>query len=156
MGSGRPPIDFLDIRILASLDERRFHSAYSIVESLCVSHSTILSYLRESPGMKIFHLRWIPHELTISLRQIWMETCRDLLPILKAHKKNIFQRFVTGDENWFPLEFHCSLKWSTSRDDVPRKVEQQIGTNKSILTLIWGIDGFRVVDLMTEQHTVLP
>jgi hypothetical protein len=50
----RPPVDCLDIRILALLDEQPFRSAYSITEALCVSHSTILSHLRESLGMKIF------------------------------------------------------------------------------------------------------
>jgi hypothetical protein len=71
--------------------------------------------------MKIFHLYWIPHELTTSLRQIRMETCRELLPILKAHEKNTFQRFVTGNEHWFTFEFHRSRKWSILRDDVPQK-----------------------------------
>jgi hypothetical protein len=60
--SGGPPIDFLDIRILALPDERPFHLAYSIAESLYVSHSTILSHLRKSLRLKRFHLRWIPHE----------------------------------------------------------------------------------------------
>jgi hypothetical protein len=53
--SGRPPIDFLDIRILALLDEQPFHSACSIPEVLGISHSTIFSHLPESLGMKIFH-----------------------------------------------------------------------------------------------------
>jgi hypothetical protein len=53
--SGRLPIDFLDIRILALLDEQPFHSAYSISEALCVSYSTNWSYLQESLSMKIFH-----------------------------------------------------------------------------------------------------
>jgi DNA-binding MarR family transcriptional regulator len=103
--SGRPPIDFRDIRILALLDEQPFHSAYSIAEALGVSHSTILSHLRELVGMKSFHLRWIPHELTTSLRQIWMEICRDSSPILKAHQKNTFQRSVTGDESCLTWNF---------------------------------------------------
>jgi DNA-binding transcriptional ArsR family regulator len=57
--SGRPPIDFLDIRILVLLNQQPFHSAYSIAEALGVSHSTVLSHLRESLGLKNFHLRWI-------------------------------------------------------------------------------------------------
>jgi hypothetical protein len=60
--------------------------------------------------MKNFRLHWIPHELTTSLRQTRMETCRELLPILKAHKKNKFQIFVTRDENWLALEFYHSTK----------------------------------------------
>jgi DNA-binding transcriptional ArsR family regulator len=52
--SGRPPINFFDIRILALLEEQPLHSAYSVAEALGVSHSTLLSHLRESLGMKIF------------------------------------------------------------------------------------------------------
>jgi hypothetical protein len=69
-----------------------------------------------------------------------------LLPTLKAHKKNQFQRFVIKDQGWFPLEFHHSTKWSESRDDVTQKVKQKI-----ILTVIRGINGSRAVDLMTEH-----
>jgi hypothetical protein len=65
--SGRPLINFFDSRILALLDEQPLHSAYSIAEALGSSHSTILSHLRESLGMKTFHLHWIPRELTTSL-----------------------------------------------------------------------------------------
>jgi hypothetical protein len=82
-----------------------------------------------------------------------METCGALLNILEAHEKNKFQRFVTRDESWFALKFHHSRKWNGSRDDVSQKVKQQIGTQKFMLTVIWGIDGFHVVDLMTEQHS---
>jgi hypothetical protein len=51
---GRPPIDFLDIGMLALLDEQPFHSAYLIDKALSVSRSTTLSHLRESLGMKNF------------------------------------------------------------------------------------------------------
>jgi hypothetical protein len=69
------------------LDEQPFHSAHSIAEALRVSHSTILGHLRESLCMKIFYLRWIPEELTTSLRQILIEICPELSPILKDHEK---------------------------------------------------------------------
>jgi hypothetical protein len=79
-----------------------------------------------------------------------METCRELLPILKAHEKNKSQKFVTGDESLFIWKFRHSPKWSVSRDNVPQKMKQQTGAQKFMLTAIWGIDGFHVVDLMTE------
>jgi hypothetical protein len=97
--SGGSPIAFLDIRIQVLLDEQPFHSASSIAQALCVSPSIILNHLRESLGVKNCHLHWIPHELTTSLRQIRMETYRELLPILKGHEKNKLQRFVTWDES---------------------------------------------------------
>jgi hypothetical protein len=96
MGASRRPIDFLNIRILALLDEQSFHWAYSIAEALGVSHSMTLSHLRESLGMKNFHLCWISHELAASLRQIRMEPCRELLPILNAQVQINFKDLSPG------------------------------------------------------------
>jgi hypothetical protein len=48
---GRPSIDFLDIRILALLDEQPFHSAYSIAELLCVSPAANNSSIAKSAGL---------------------------------------------------------------------------------------------------------
>jgi hypothetical protein len=58
---------------------------------------------------------------------IRIETCRELLPLLKAHEENKFQRYMTWDESQFILEFHHSMKWSVLRDDILQKVKQQIG-----------------------------
>jgi hypothetical protein len=38
-----------------------------------------------------------------------------------------------------------------SRNDITPKAKQQITIQKFMLTVIWGIDGFHVVHLMTEQ-----
>jgi hypothetical protein len=115
------------------LDEQPFHSVYSVAEALSVSHLAILSHLWGTLDMKIFHLRWIPHELATNLRQIRVETCQELLSVLKAHEKQEFQRFVTEDDSWFTLEFHHSMKWSVSREDIPQKTNQQVGTQKLML-----------------------
>jgi hypothetical protein len=50
---GRTAIDFLENRILALRDEKRFHSAHSTADTLGSSHSTRLNHLRESLGTKI-------------------------------------------------------------------------------------------------------
>jgi hypothetical protein len=73
--SGRPPIDFLDIQILSSIEKQPFHSAYSLAEILDVSHTTILNHLRNSLGMKLFHLCWIPNLLTEQLRASRTQKC---------------------------------------------------------------------------------
>jgi hypothetical protein len=49
--SERPPIDFLDIQILSSLEKQAFHSADSLAEILDVSHTTTLNHLRDSLGL---------------------------------------------------------------------------------------------------------
>jgi hypothetical protein len=51
-----------------------------------------------------------------------MKTRRELLTILDAREKSKSQRFVTGEESWFTLEFHYSTKWNAFRDDSPSKV----------------------------------
>jgi hypothetical protein len=58
-----------------------------------------------------------------------------LLLILKTYEKNAFERFVTGDENCFALEFHDLAKWSGSPDDVSQRVRQPIGTQKVTSTV---------------------
>jgi hypothetical protein len=42
--SGRPPIDFLDIKILFTLEKYPFHSASSLAEILKMSYKTMLNH----------------------------------------------------------------------------------------------------------------
>jgi hypothetical protein len=134
--SRRPPVDFLDIQILSNLEKCPFHSAYSFAEILKVSHATILKHLHEALGMKHFHLRWIPHALTEQLRAERMNKCPDRRPLPERMEASNFRNIVTGNESWFSLELQQSTKWSTSREDVPQRVRQQIGTRKFMLTVI--------------------
>jgi hypothetical protein len=69
--------------------------------------------------------------------------------MLEGMERNNLRDLVTGGESWFTLEFQHSAKWSVSRDEMPQKVRQQIDTMKFMLTLMWDVDGFLVVDLMT-------
>jgi hypothetical protein len=73
--SERQPIDFLDIQILSSLEKKPFHSACSLVELFDVPHTTIVNHLRDWLGMKLFHLRWIPNQLTEQLRASRIQKC---------------------------------------------------------------------------------
>jgi hypothetical protein len=123
---GRSPIDFLDIKILACLEKEPLHPAHSFPEVLDVSHSTILNHLHDSLGMKIFHLRWIPHELTDNLREIRIDKCCELFPILAKLEKGNFCNLVTGEKSWFALQFQHSAKWEVSRDNVPQKGSQLV------------------------------
>jgi hypothetical protein len=63
---------------------------------------------------------------------------------------NKFGTILTGDESWFMLEYQHAVKWRLSQEDASERVRQQIGT-KIMLTVIWGADGFYVVDSDTSQ-----
>jgi hypothetical protein len=95
--SGHPPTDLVDTKILSTLKRRPFHSAYSLVEILSVSYSTILCHLLDSLGMENFHLRWVPHELTPNLHRRPSEIYGRLLPTLKQREPDSFQMFVIRD-----------------------------------------------------------
>jgi hypothetical protein len=97
--SGRPLIAFLDIRILPSLEKQPFHWAYSLAKVLNVSHTTILNHLRDSLVMKLFHIRWIPNQLTEQLRASRIHKCQELLPLLERMEANKFRNILTSDES---------------------------------------------------------
>jgi hypothetical protein len=67
----RPPLDDLDMKILAILNKSPFESAHSIsiAERLFVAHPKVLPHLHDSIGFKLFHLHWIPYLLTDNLRE---------------------------------------------------------------------------------------
>jgi hypothetical protein len=145
-------IDHLDIQILACSESQRCQSAYSLAEVLAVSQATVLNRLHNSLGTKNVHVRWVPHQLTSELQATRLAKCRELLPIFEALKKNHFRKVVTGDENWFYLQTEHSTQWSVCRDDVATQTNPTIGTPKFMLTVMWGIKAFHVVDLMTSQN----
>jgi hypothetical protein len=150
---GRPPMDFLDIKIITWLDKESFHSTSSLAEVLKISHSTVLHPVLDSLRMENFHLRWIPDALSQSLRESRPEQCRKLLPIGEGMEKTDFHSLVTGDESWFTLEFRHSAKWYVSRDDMPQQPRHRIDTGKLMLAVMCGVEGFHVVDLMTARRT---
>jgi hypothetical protein len=66
---------------------------------------------------------------------------------------NTFDTIVTGDESWFTFEYQHSEKWIVHREEAPERVMQQIGTKKVMLTVIWRVGGFHVMDLMISQRS---
>jgi hypothetical protein len=65
--TGRSPLDDLDAKILAILDNYIFKSTHSIAERLIVAGPTVLLHLHDFIGFKSFHLHSIPHLLTNDL-----------------------------------------------------------------------------------------
>jgi histone-lysine N-methyltransferase SETMAR len=119
---------------------------------LGVSQATVLNRLHNSLGMKNFHVRWVPHQLTSELQATTLAKCRELLPMLEALQKSNSRKVVTRDESWFDLETGHSAQWSVCRDDVATKTKSTISTPKFMLAVIWRIKGFHTVDLMTSQN----
>jgi hypothetical protein len=97
-----------------------------------------------------FAVNTSPIDQTIKDRRI--KKCRDLLPLPQSIEDYKSSNVVPGDESSFIVESQRSAKWSTSRQDVPQLVRQQIGAKKSMLPVIWGVDGVHVIDSMTGER----
>jgi hypothetical protein len=72
-----PANQFYQYQNLVSDGESHF-IAYSLADVAGVSYSTVIYRLQDSFGMKNFHLRWVPHELTPDLPCRRLETCGPL------------------------------------------------------------------------------
>jgi hypothetical protein len=101
--------------------------------------------------MKNSHLCWVPHQLTNDLRQASVAKCSELLCALEAMQRTHFRHIITGDESWFYLEYQQPSQWSVSRDEVSQRVDPAISTAEFMLTAIWGIDCFHLLDLMPSE-----
>jgi hypothetical protein len=86
--TGIPPLDDLDIKILAVLDKSLFESAYSISETLHVAHSMTLLHLYDSISFRSFYLYWVRHLLTHDLREKRKEYAKAMLPFLHIAERD--------------------------------------------------------------------
>jgi hypothetical protein len=134
------------------LESEPFFSASLLTEALDLSPATILSCLHNSLGMKNFHLRWVPHQLTDDLRQVRAAKCSEIFRALEAMKRTHFRHIIRGDESWVYFEYQRALPWSVSRDEVPQTVDPAIGTAKFMLTAIWGVNGFDSLVSFSPMH----
>jgi hypothetical protein len=73
--------------------------------------------------------------------------------MLARLEKGNFCNLVTGDESWSALQFQHSAKWEVSRDDVTQNGRQPISPSKFMITVVWDVDSFHVVNLITSQET---
>jgi hypothetical protein len=114
--AGRPPLNNLDVKILAILDKSPFESARPIAERLCVSHPTVLEHLHKSIGFRSFHLRWVLHLLTDDFRQKRKEYATAMLPFLHAAERDGWHHHVTGDKSWLFFKTSRRRMSTPSRD----------------------------------------
>jgi hypothetical protein len=67
--AGRSPLDDIDAEILVALRKFPFSSVRTIGDSLGIPASIVYSHLVERIGFKNYILQWVPHMLTVELRE---------------------------------------------------------------------------------------
>lgn len=148
---GKPPLDFIDAKIMSALDKEPFHSTYTLSETVDIPRTTIIDHLNKM-GFKNYCLRVVPYELTSELKEKRIEGAKELLSILNKHKTQGFYRLLTGDESWFYLRYNSKRIWSLSYEYIPQYVPTRLHNKKYMLTVIWSVDGFKLINVMPEKE----
>jgi hypothetical protein len=146
-------IDHIAMEILVCLEKEPFRPATSLAEALKVSVRTVLPRLHDSVGMKNYHLRWVPYPLTDDLKWMRVAKSEELLTVLQAMEEQGFHNLVTGAESWFYLDYCPATQWSVCADNVEPTAKRTIAARKFIVIVIFGIDGFHVVDVMPQGRS---
>lgn len=94
--------------------------------------------------------KWIPHFLSSpQLRQREVES-KSLFLVLKKSQHNGWHDIVTGDQSWFTLQYGPRGAWVAREDQAPSFAKTTIESKKIMLTIIWGVYDFYIVDFMPE------
>ena len=144
-GGDRRSDESIDAQILSTLDEYPFASSRMIASILNIWQSRVLSRLH-SLGLVFKYTKWIPHTLTKSLQLRRFNEVKDLHFFLKRRKQNNWDGLVTGDQSWFFLSYPHKGKWCTPEEESPQEVSQACNWNKIMVTILWSVNGFHVVN----------
>jgi hypothetical protein len=84
------------------------HCANSLAEVVSVSDLAVFRHLRDSVGMKNFHLCWMTQELTPDLHYRRLEIHGRILLVLEARALNSCWMLATRNASWFVSEYRHS------------------------------------------------
>jgi hypothetical protein len=132
-------LDDIDAEILEALRKFPFSSVRTIGDSLGIPASTVDSHLVERIGFKNYILRWVPHMLTVELREKRVQLSTQLLQLLESQQRIGFRDIVTGDESWILQHYDHRQIWCVSADEVPTKVSSTITAPESMLTVFLSV-----------------
>jgi len=149
--SGRPISDEnLTNMIRDMITDEPFHSTRSIAFILCVSRETVRHILLSGLNLRKLKCKWIPYTLTDIRRKKRVESALTLHAMLT--EDGILPRIITGDQSWFYLDNPVDEQWAASTDDVQRNIARTMQSKKVMVTILWGIKGFYLVEALPSDQ----
>jgi histone-lysine N-methyltransferase SETMAR len=139
--SGRPLQNDLADAIRAMIQEFLFTSCKRLCIHIRIAKATYLRIFQDVLQVKKFNLRWVPHFLDDAQKAERVSLSTDILKILKENQKTRSINIITGDESWFYFEYPHQSVWAPSRDELPERIKQKIGTEKCLISVIWSVNG---------------
>ena len=127
-----------------------YASSYVIAHILGETQSIVYRYLTRELGLVYKFSRYVPHRLENYQKMNRVIKSHELLSVLKTCKHNGWRDIITGDQSWFGLCYGSSGKWCFPDESNPIIVKDKIYIEKVMLTVIWGVNDFYVIDFLPQ------
>lgn len=148
--SGRPHDEQLSIQISHILEEEPYASIRYIAGKVGSNPATVYRHVTIYLSRIYMHSKYVPHNLNALQKVERVEKCTQLLNILSQSKEINFINILTGDESWFYIKYNPKGAWIISGESPPCFENKGFQIVKFMLTVIWGVNGFHVIDLMNS------
>jgi hypothetical protein len=77
----------------------------------------------------------------------------ELLSVLKSIRHQDWQYIVTVDESWFYFIIDWETQWFPEEDEPATRMQKTIDHRKMMVTIVWNLFGFHVVDILPQGET---
>ena len=145
------PIDTQLVRAVRGvLKNEPYSSVRSIAQTLNSNPATIYRYLTKYIDLVYKHTKWIPHFLLSFQKEKRVQDAKELMCLLKGAQSNKWMNIFTGDESMFILHYSVKGAWVEYDENPPESEQTKIQTMKIMITVIWGISGICVLDMLPQ------
>ena len=150
---GRPIDTQLVPAIYRVLRHEPYSSVRDIAKTLNSNPATIYRHLTKYMGLVFKHTKWIPHLLLKVQKEKRVHDAKELLLILKEARSIKWMNIFTGDESMFILHYSTKGAWVEWDEKPPESEQTKIQTLKIMITVIWGVSGICVLDMLPHDTT---
>jgi hypothetical protein len=141
-------LNSFDQAILTALADYPLFSVRELSRRIYLSVYTVHRHLTQSLNFTIRYLRWVPHFLTPEQKELRVHMAGELLRILAVHSTRQWHNIVTLDESWFDWNSDHDFMWLPTGDAVPDIERYTIQSPKLMITIVWNIGGFYIVNFL--------
>lgn len=146
------PKKFKDEELQALLDENSCLTQKELALELGVERRTI-GYRLHAMGLIRKLGKWVPHTLNENQLKVRIDTCKKHLADHK--KRSVFDRIVTGDENWIYYDNpKRKAAYVSPGQPGPSQPKQDIHCQKVMLCIWWDQTGVVYYEVLESNQTV--
>ena len=147
---GRPIDDQLLVEVEDTLDKEPYATIGYIADTVGSNKATVYRYVTEHLKRVYKHSRWVPHLLTTEQKKKRVEQCKALADILRKCSNEDWRNIITGDQSWFSYGYGVDGAWLAPDEEAPIMDGSKIQIKKIMITVIWGVHGIYLVDILPE------